>query len=875
MQPGIIYRLSWNTVESQTSTSATTSVTIPAMAMVVDILDTETLIDDADTPVVFDLTPTGSPLIIRIINNDRDKFSPIRAKQATIQFISDKSQFQDVTTFTDSSDNRWSVQITADGNPVFYGFLMLPDSSMPFQPDPNVVQLTASDHLGSLKDLPLTKDDGTNPIGKFKIGELIAMCLKKTGLELDIVVINNLRAGSGSVSPTETIFTAPVGTNEIRVSSTYGAFFYPGQIINVTGTVNNNTTYHVVTVTDDGSTVFVTVSDTVSTPESSFSTTLTDDASSGHFYDKVWLDIKTFEQEIGVSEFCYTVLEKILGEDCFLSQWQGKWYIARVDEYDNHSIYPATFNSDGIFQSFDAHTSYSKSIGAAEVRRFANADQLLEFDRPNNFIKNTYRYLTPAEIPDNADYSRGDVTTRVTETGYTAYNLDQWGIGNLWGSAETLPDIDAVILRSFNTLGDETSRFIMLTQPSGLTGAFNYIRSSAIPVGFNDKINVSFDVSAMTNPSGDGILQVCFIVLYAFDGTVYIQNPTNTSTTWLNDDTQPPLTWHTTDAQLSLFRTGLNLAFHDSGSNVTVKTDWQSCSIECTSVPKDGELRLYFFAGNQNPGSFDDIKLRYQNLKVEYRPYIGGSYQKYTGNYDKVQRSDTGFLSKREKEVSVQDSQKPLFKGAFFIISNTRLLHSGSITFAAPNTMSVSGYKVNSYSKGQRIIITGTNAGVYTVSSVTYHIIGNTTEIDVEEQTITTVTESATISEYIWRLTTQWYSAAPNYTADPPASIGFPASLSDLHSYSYIQSYSVWNQYKNANRIISGGVLGLGSMWCDAFDKISLTDNNPNTNNRYFMLLSFEQNWKTALWSGVFIEDYRTDLGRDTTSSHEFKYTVT
>ena len=868
MQPGVIYRLEWNTVPSVLSAS----VTVPAMAMVVDILDTETLIDDADTPTVISLTPSGTPLVIRIINNDRDKFSPIRAKQAVIQFISDRTQFQEVTTFTDSSDNRWKVEITADGNPVFYGFLMLPDSNQLFLPDPNVVQLTASDHLGALRDIPLTKEDESNPLGKYKVGELIAMCLKKTGLELDIVVVNNLRAGSGSISPPEVLFMTESGQPKLRLVDPFAPFFYAGQIINVTGTVSNNTTFHVTNVVANGTDIEAYVSETPS-GESALAATLSDDASSGHFYDKVWLDIKSFEKEIGLSEYCYTILEKILGEDCFLSQWQGKWYIMRVDEYDGNPIYPATFNSDGVFQQFEASTNFNKSIGASEVRRFANADQLLEFDRPNWFIKEEFEYEPPAEIPDNSDYSRGDETSRVVESGYTAYNLDQWGIGNLWGSAETLPDIDAVILRKFNTLGDEIERFIMLTQPSGTTGAFNYIRSSAIPVGFNDKLVINFDVSAMTNPSGDGTLQIAFFVLYAFDGTIYIANPTDTSTTWLSEDPQPPLMWHTTDAQLSLFRTGLNLAFHDSGTNVTVKTDWQTCSVTLPSVPKDGELRLFFFAGNQSGSSFDNVKLRYQNIQIEYRPYIGGSWQKYSGDSDKVQRSQTGFLAKREKTVSVRDSQKPLFKGAFFTISNTRQLHSGSVTFASPNALSISGYKVNSYFKGQRIIVTGTNAGTYVVSAVTYHVIGNTTEIDTEEQTISTVTESATISEYIYRLTSRWYTAAPFYTSDPPASIGSPPDLTYLHPYGYIQAYSVWNQYRNANRIISGGVLGLGSMWCDAFHKISLTDTNPNTDNRYFMLISFEQNWKTALWSGVFVEDYRTDIGKIYSDEHEFKYT--
>jgi hypothetical protein len=863
MKPGVIYRLKWNTVQSIVSSS----ISIPAQVMIVDIKDTLTLIPDGDTENIISLTPSGNPLVIKVINNDRDKFSPVRAKQAIIQFESNKSAYQDVTTFSDSSDNRWRVSITADGNTVFEGFLMLPDSSMPFQPDPNLVQLTASDHLGVLKDLPLVTDDDSNPVGKLRIAELIALCLKQTGLSLNIVVVNNLRAGSGKISPPEVIFGTFSSIPQIRVTHIYGGFFYVGQIITVTGTVSNNTTFNVKSVSDDGSTTYVTVLETISSGESSLTATLTDSLSNYHFYDGVYLDAKTFEAEIGKSEFCYSVLEKILGEDCFLSQWKGSWYIMRADEYDGNPIYPATFDKDGKFVSFGAHTTFNKSIGASEIRRFAKADQLLEFDRPNNFIKETFNFLTPLEIPDNVDYSRGAVTTRVSSAGYTAYNLDEWGIGNLWGSAETVPDIDAVILRAFNTLGDETERFILLTMPGPTTGAFNYIRSSAIPSGNQDKFTFNFEVSALETNSGDGTIQICFVVLFGYNGVIYIVNTVDPVATWNNTDPQPPLTWKITDAQLSLFRSGLYWALLPGQD----KREWQSCIIELPPLPTDGDLRIYLFAGNQSASSFDNLNIRYQNLRVEYRAKIGGSYQKYTGDYNKIQRTTTGFLAKREKDVSIQDSQKPLFKGSFLFVSNTRLLFSGTVTFAAPNSISISGYKVNSYYKGQYLIITGTNSGVFRVVSVTYHLIGNTTEIIVKE-TISTVTESATLSEYIFRLTDRWYSAAPFYNADPPTSNGSPPSPDYLHPYGYIQAYSVWNQYKNANRIFSGAVLGLGSMWCDVFDKISLTDADTNTNNRYFMLISFEQNWKTALWSGVFIEDYNTVIPKDYSSPHEFKY---
>lgn len=60
-------------------------------------------------------------------------------------------------------------------------------------------------------------------------------------------------------------------------------------------------------------------------------------APSGNMYLNFrYLHALTFETNIGEFDDCYTVLEKILGENSYLSQEKNRWYIKRVDEYDNH-----------------------------------------------------------------------------------------------------------------------------------------------------------------------------------------------------------------------------------------------------------------------------------------------------------------------------------------------------------------------------------------------------------------------------------------------------------------------------------------------------------------------------------------------------------
>lgn len=843
-QPGVIYRLQWNTVPSVISAS----ITIPAQAMKIDILDTETLIPDADTPVIIPLLPSGNPLVISILNDDRDKFSPIRAKVAKIQFESDKSAFQDITTFSDSGDNRWKVEITADSNPVFYGFLMLSDSQMAFQPDPNLVVLTASDHLGVLKDIILTTDANENPSGKYRIAELLTMALKKTGLSLGLVVINNLRHGSGQISVLASFTSSP---NQFIVAVT--SWFYIGQRVQITGTVSNNVTF---TVSDIGQTIVTIIASTTAfVNEATVIATFTDVTSAGHFYDVIYLDAKTFESEIGISEFCYSVLEKILGEDCFLTQWKGKWYVMRVDEYDGNPIYPASFDQDGLFVSFDAATSFSKSIGAAETRRLANADGLLQFDRPCKFIQENFNYNFPSEILCNLTLSRGTHNTTLSTSSYEALDPECWVFEKNY--PPIIGPSTGGFIKVTTESGIETSRYLQIAQSAA--NSYLYFRSEdRIPLQASDKFRFSVDWKYDNNPGGSGHYHypVAQFRLYGDDGTNWTLNATAGS-----GSSDPRIYWIQSN---SVWATNNRFLYHDGELNQDDLSTWQTASFESVPAPVSGRLEI-FLMHNQNT---DSRGKAFAALSFEYVPYERGTYAIVTGEYDKIYRFSNSFLAKREREVFLRDALKALFKGAMFFRGGTSTLFTGTLTFVAPDYFSfdlATGYKNYLFYPGQIIVVTGTNAGTYKVDHAFWHTIGDYTDVHVVEQTFVNAMETVTISEQLYALTWQWYTAAP-------FALGYPPNTDYLHPYGHIQAYSVWNQYVNANRILSGSVIGLGSMWVDALDKISLTDNNVNTNNRYFLLISFEQNWKTALWSGVFIEDYRTDIGKVYSDSHEFKY---
>ncbi len=758
-QYGLVYHMEFNTMENDQN-------------VFVDIYDTSVLIDDAADPEVIELTPYGSPLVISVINNDRDKFSPIRAKQATIRFLSNRGENKGAYTFADKPDNNWLVRVTNNTpETIFEGFLMLSDIQQPFQPDPVVVELTASDHLGVLKDIPLTDDTGATPQGKYRIAELVAMCLKKTGMSIDLKVINNVRHGGGYTGAIT--FSQPGNYFVTDGLKTY--IFYPNQTIVITGTTSNNGTFIVESVDNTGVVTQVTLTTAITTSESAASATIAD-ASNGHLYNEVYIDAKTFEEEIGTCEDCYTVLEKILGEDCFLTQWKGDWYIMRVDEFEGNPIYIANYDADGTFIDIDGGTTINKSIGAAESIRWANADTLLEFERRHKTVKETYNFNLWKEIVCNIDFSRGTGSdpAGVTPDEEVEYVPECWefyrgrnvgtGLIMTYTELDTLTaDVGALRgIRKIYDFGYEKERFLFMQD----NDAEHYYKAEPFDVNFKDRLTISFDWKRMTTLGGS--LNQALITLEETDGTLWAwnYNANGSVNEWVEI---------TNMAQSAYLRTWLSTV---AGTD----DDWENIS-SVLETPAAGKVTIRLLLNDFG------YEKRFANLNIAYDAYINGTYLNFSGQYSQVDRDPAaGYNAKRDEEVFISDSPSKLFKGALMVPSGTD-----------------------------------------------------------------------------YTLTYRFYAAAV-------FSLGLPTTEDSYHPFGYIQAFSVWNQYRNSGRVFSGALKGLGTSWPDLLHKYSLTDADGNTVSRNFMLISFEQDWKTGIWTGVFAEVYRTDLGKVYSDTFTFKY---
>src|SRR5690348_16687670 len=112
-KPGIIYRITSQSFHEDED-----------IQCIVDISDTDFLIDDADDPERIPLTGAGSPIELTVIDNDEDPITPVKAQQLITRFLSDYSY--NMASFLGGSDQRWLVHyyIGDDTKTIFKGFIV-------------------------------------------------------------------------------------------------------------------------------------------------------------------------------------------------------------------------------------------------------------------------------------------------------------------------------------------------------------------------------------------------------------------------------------------------------------------------------------------------------------------------------------------------------------------------------------------------------------------------------------------------------------------------------------------------------------------------------------------------------------------------------
>jgi hypothetical protein len=656
-------------------------------------------------PTEIELEMADSPIVFQTVDNSEDKFTPIKSKSCTIRLLTNDTV--NAMAFANGGDSQYKVQVAvnAEDAVIFTGWLSISDLGQTFQPDPNVLVLTATDGLGFLRDLPMSDDAGRFLTGPHPLIKYIAWSLQKTGLELDIWVQMNV----------------------LEENAIYDYIEY-------------------------------------------------------HFYNNIYLNAQTFEAEIGTLESCFSVLEKILGEFCELSQDKNRWFIKSIDEAGNSEFRIGRFNYNGIPIDYQTKT-YLKLIGPTEDMAFMNDDARLSLQRPYKAVEQTYEYNYPIEIIENIAFDRGDLIDGTNPLEKT-YKLDNWTVIQGVPGYYAAPTSQAYINRIFNANDYETDRYVVLTPKSSQSYSLNlqtYARSEAFYIQEKDKFSVSIDWRLPVNigPGGNGNCDLMKAVLLGDDGSWWILGvPTVGSLEYA---------WYNTNNWTT--NTGKAAISVDFDIDLT---QWQSVNWEAPACPVDGKLYIWINQFNQLNTSNDDVDIWYANLRFDYIPYINGSYQNYTGQRH-ISEQSVDNRAVRSNTIFMTDSPKKEIKGAMLRAVGGSILYNASAIFESGNGVTLDGFQTPYFDLNQYIRITNTtnNNGTFRIIDINYSGVTNKTVLTFVEDT---QSETATplIEGYNYLLTDSFYD-----------SIKYPGGgvpPEDIYPYGQHQNQAVWNQF---NRVFT------------------------------------------------------------------------
>lgn len=131
------------------------------------------------------------------------KFAAITGSELIMTFdmrVADVDYWSD---FSTAEFDTWKCVATIDTLPLFHGFVLPDEGEVPFQDRPYDATIRAVDGLALLKQQPLTDMNGVAFESEFTIMEYIAGALKKTLLDLEIRVYDNVYESTMSTRATD------------------------------------------------------------------------------------------------------------------------------------------------------------------------------------------------------------------------------------------------------------------------------------------------------------------------------------------------------------------------------------------------------------------------------------------------------------------------------------------------------------------------------------------------------------------------------------------------------------------------------------------------------------------------------------------------
>jgi hypothetical protein len=582
------------------------------------------------------------------------------------------------------------------------------------------------------------------------------------------------------------------------------------------------------------------------------------------------IDSLTFEKDINVFEDCYTVLEKIcISWGMRLFQYAGTWRIVRMDEYKAPS---GSVSSDmywtryvnGVSDSGDNGPNL-KTIGHdTDTKFFINADAQLTSQRPFKSIQLQYKLEHPREIVKNISFERGDFSAPLSGVGYSGFTIDDWTLKRGFPDAQIAINAVAYIRRTFDTLGYESSRFVVVSSPSNFDVRQPYIESSEREVCAGDKFEASVDYKfASEITSGSGLYDIMNIVIHGEDDSWWL----------LGYDDDGNLKWYNT-LGWSVFTNRGELSFNFATSEDD--TAWRSQSYDSPDIPVTGKMYIWLNGLNESFDSFDDVDMHYSNLRFTYRQKIDGVFAPITGEQYTVSRPEN-YSAKVEEQLYMADAPCKPYKGSITVRDWEEILVAPNATFLDGNTFALTGDHTAIFTPGRVIRISNTtnNNAVFTVVSSIYEAGVSTTVTTVEGTNFELDADGVTFEGAIEVLSDLWDDWVLKNQI-PPVGLG-------PERFMKWQLFSMWNLLRghlvngklHGLRKIEGSWKGIDSGEVEPvglWPRYELAHASADTQNKRFVFLSLEMDLFMCQYRGLIHEIDYVLAPRDYEDDFDFKY---
>jgi hypothetical protein len=586
------------------------------------------------------------------------------------------------------------------------------------------------------------------------------------------------------------------------------------------------------------------------------------------WYQTVHLNAKTFERDVNFSISPYEVLQIILGEDGYVSQQDGEWYLVRVDQLGSFETLQHRYDYLGHWQDTVIFNP-NQAIHPDGTVLFSGMVTFNKIQQAVRTVRPTYNYELPKELIDNYDFSRSDIPFETSAPyvdpldGKTKVDK-KFALQDWFPYSPTAGDTpSATYIKRVYEDDYEKERFLVI-EAAGAS-KLTWVRSNPMYINRGDKFTLSVTWRYASDVLGVGASlneRQAKMIIQGHDGSWWDFGV-------LGADPEEIPRWRQVSATV-LTQSTIQTGLWDFGQADEDQRQWKTASIDSTPAPVTGELLVVLI--------HDDFSLHFeknfQPLQFTYKPLVNGSYSKYEGQYSEITQT---LLTKRiyEPLVKISDSPNRNFKGALLTQTGWfNFLTGGFLIQASLSRIILSadlGDRTADFPAGRIIVITGTtsNNGYYRVISSDY--VGGSTRIVVEKiYPSTPMVDEAGVTLTAGRGT---FEAAGRLYDGRLFTAGLP-SVDNLHPFSWHQAYALWNQYRRPFSYFDFQCQGLNAAFllCDITHKYWVFENSSLALEKQFMLLHFEQDHSVCEWKGALIEVNDSTIEKDYLTPLTFKY---